>query len=51
MNKFEQYKERLQQFDGFKGYKEKVAAIIKQKGFTSIMNDTKWLEQIGRAHV
>ena len=44
MDKFEQYKERLQQFDGFKGYKEKVTAIIKQKGFTSIMNDTKWLE-------
>ena len=36
MNEFEQYKERLQQFDGIKEYKEKVVAIIEQKGFYSV---------------
>ena len=44
MNEFEQYKERLQEFDNFKGHKEQVAGIIEQKGLFLVMNDTKWLE-------
>ena len=44
MNEFEQYKERLQGFANFKERKEQVARIIEQKGFLSVMNDTKWLE-------
>ena len=44
MNEFDTYKSHLEKYPNIAQIKEKVRKIITQKGLSSVMNDTKWLE-------